>query len=436
MAPPRFRTRLFVTLSLFAVVPAAVLTLLWATTLSTALPLLSGSAAWDRVAASGERALAAARADSLSPRTRAALAAHEQELTLSVTEARRYQYLATRAVPVVLATAAGALVLLAVVASRVAGHLARQLSRPLDELVGWTDRIARGLPLPAGPPRRGAPEFAVLRSRMQRMAGDLEAGRARALEAERLRAFRETARQVAHELKNPLTPIRLAIARLERDVPPVLRDPVEVLATESARLEAMARSFSQFGRLPEGPMAEIDVGEMVRYTAKTTVPPHLDVTVHIDDDVPLVRGHYDALARAFSNVLLNACDACGPGGEGARGGRVAVRVETTTMTPPNGVEPVPAVRLSVHDTGAGIAPDQLGRVWEPYVTHKPGGTGLGLAIARQTVEAHHGAVELVSTLGVGTCVSFTLPAALDSLAPAAPAAPAGSGGDGSGRVGR
>ena len=327
MAPPRFRTRLFLTLLLFAVLPAAVFTLVWTTTLSTALPLLSGSAAWDRVATTGERALIAARHDSLSRATRAALAAHEQELTISVTEARRYRYLAMRAVPIIIAAAAGGLILLAVLASRVAGHLARQLSRPLDELVGWTDRIARALPVPIGPPRRGAPEFAVLRTRMRAMAADLDAGRARALEAERLRAFRETARQVAHELKNPLTPIRLAVARLNRDAPPELRDTVDVLATESARLEAMARSFSQFGRLPEGPAAEVDIGEMVRYMTKATVPPHIHVAVEVDDSTPLVQGHYDALARAFSNVLLNACDACSASG----GGTISVSVGPTTI---------------------------------------------------------------------------------------------------------
>ena len=237
MAPPRFRTRLFLTLSLFAVLPAAILTLVWAATLSTALPLLSGSEAWDHVAASGERVLVTARTEPIAPALRRALAAHEQELAASVTQAKRYRYLAMRAVPIVVAVAAAALLLLAIVASRVAGHLARQLSRPLDELVGWTDRIARALPLPATPPRRGAPEFEVLRRRMRAMAADLEAGRARDLEAERLRAFRETARQVAHELKNPLTPIRLAVGRLQRDAPPALRDTVDVLATESARLE-------------------------------------------------------------------------------------------------------------------------------------------------------------------------------------------------------
>jgi signal transduction histidine kinase len=397
MAPPRFRTRLFVTLSLFAVLPAAVLTLLWAGTLSTALPLLSGGDAWERMAASGARVMAAAPSAALPPPLRAALAAHEQELTLSVTEARRYRYLAVRAVPLILIVAAAALLILAIVASRVAGHLARQLSRPLDELVGWTDRIARAAPLPVGPPRRGAPEFEVLRQRMRDMAVDLDVGRARALEAERLRAFRETARQVAHELKNPLTPIRLAVDRLQREAPAALHDTVDVLATESARLETMARSFSQFGRLPEGPPADIDIGEMARYAARATVPPHMPVTVHVDDPVPLVRGHYDALARALSNVLLNACDAC------VDGGTIDVRVV------PSRIGLADAVRIVVRDTGPGIPREQVEHIWEPYVTHKTGGTGLGLAIARQTVEAHGGCVELTSVVGEGTQVSFTLP---------------------------
>jgi signal transduction histidine kinase len=407
MAPPRFRTRLFVTLSLFAVLPSAVLTLLWATTLSTALPLLSGSAAWERVAATGERAIAAARSEPLSPAARAAMAAHEQELTVSVTDAHRYRYMAVRSVPIILAVAGGALIVLAVVAFRVAGHLARQLSRPLDELVGWTDRIARALPLPAGPPTRGAPEFAVLRTRMRVMATDLDTGRARALEAERLRAFRETARQVAHELKNPLTPIRLAVARLQRDAAPGLADTVDVLATESARLEAMAHSFSQFGRLPEGPPADVDLGELARYMAKAAVPSNIPVIVDIDAATPLVRGHYDALARALSNILLNAADACA----GRHGATITMRVAPVTDVHPDGPAhpPVPGAEIVVRDSGSGIAPEHLAHVWEPYVTHKAGGTGLGMAIARQTVEAHSGRVELHSVAGQGTEVRFALP---------------------------
>src|SRR5262249_11314995 len=150
--------------------------------------------------------------------------------------------------------------LLLLVSSRVAGHLSRNLSRPLKELVGWTAHIGRGEPLPEGLPRRGAPEFEVLRHRMRAMARELELGRARAIEAERAAALRESARQVAHELKNPLTPIRFAVERLRRELPslsPSLSETVDVLDVESRRLEAMARSFSQFGRLPEGPQAEV-----------------------------------------------------------------------------------------------------------------------------------------------------------------------------------
>ena len=99
---------------------------------------------------------------------------------------------------------------------RVGGHLSRQLSRPIEELIGWTGHIQRMEPLPPDRPRRGAPEFEALRQALREMASAIEQGRAREIEAERLRAFRETARRVAHEMRNPLTPIRLAVAQLAR----------------------------------------------------------------------------------------------------------------------------------------------------------------------------------------------------------------------------
>ena len=397
MKQPRFRTRLFLILSLFAVLPSLVLTLAWGGMIRRVLPLVSGSAAWDSVAATGERAIAAARSAPQSGAARRALDAHEQELGTSLEQARRFRFLASRAVPVLITIALVGFAILTLLASRVAGHLSRQLSRPLDELIGWTELIAKGQPLPEGPPRRGAPEFQMLRRRMRKMARELDVGRARALEAERLRAFRETARQVAHELKNPLTPIRFAVERLRRDAPPALAETVEVLAIESRRLENMAKSFAQFGRLPDGPASDVDVGEMVRQTARTTVPHHVKLDVRIDEGVPMVRGQHDALARAWSNVLLNAVDACQNGGE------VTVHVGTARA---NGQD---AVVISVRDTGCGIAADQLERIWEPYVTHKAGGTGLGLAIARQTIVAHAGTVDAVSAVGEGTEIRFVLP---------------------------
>jgi signal transduction histidine kinase len=230
------------------------------------------------------------------------------------------------------------------------------------------------------------------------MARELEGARARALETERLRSFRETARQVAHELKNPLTPIRFAIARLVREAPPGLAEPVEVLVVESERLERMARHFAQFGRLLEGPASDVDLGELARYTAKATVPEEVPLTVAVPERVPLVHGYHDALARALSNVLLNAVDAC------REGGAIAVRVRSTL------VQGRPGVEVAVTDTGSGIAPEQLARIWDPYVTTKAAGTGLGLAIVRQIVTAHDGVVDATSTAGRGTTISIALPA--------------------------
>lgn len=416
----RFRTRLVLILSLFAIVPAFLLTLLWSGTVSTALPIMSGRSAWDSVASTGQRAIAAARRAPLTPAQRRVIDAHERELRTSVEQARRYSFLASRTVRVVALAGLATLLILTGIASRVAGHLSRQLSRPLDELVRWTELIGRGEALPPPPARvavahspaaaaggtgdlvtsrvRGAPEFETLRQSMRKMVDELEQGRRRAVEAERLHAFRESARRVAHELKNPLTPIRFAIDRLRREAPPEAQETVDVLAMESSRLERMAKSFAEFGRLPEGPSAEVDVAELVRYTAKSSVPPSVILHLSIADDLPRISGHHGSLSGALSNVLLNAVD------ELRNGGNIVVRAESAVLWGSD------AVRISVRDDGPGIAPDRIDGIWEPYVTGKPGGTGLGLAIARQAIWAHDGTVEASSTLGEGTEIRFTIPA--------------------------
>ena len=393
-----FRARLSAILFGFAVVPTVVLTLLWAGAMGKAIPFFSASPAWDRVAATGERAIAAARQAPLTPAQQAAMAAHEQELQASLEQALRFRYVGQRALPVVVVVSLTVVGILVFLASRVAGHLSRQLGRPLAELVEWTERVGRGETLPETAARRGAPEFEVLRQRMRQMSHELELGRRTAIEAERAEAFRETARQIAHELKNPLTPIRFAVDRLRRDVGPELAETVEVLAVESRRLEEMAKSFAQFGRLPEGPRAAVDVGELARYTARATVPPNVSLTVDVADGVPMVEGHHDALARALSNVLINAVEAC------ARGGAIDVRV---TREGGNGDEG--RVVVSVRDNGCGMPAERLARIWDPYVTYKHGGTGLGLAIARQTIDAHGGRVEATSAPGAGTEIRFLLP---------------------------
>ena len=400
MNAPGFRTRLFAILSLFALLPALALTLVWGVTASRALPLVSGGAAWDRLAESGHRAVDAVRQEELTAAQRDAFDAHERELEESVTQARRFRFLAARLVPLVFLSAVVTLGLLWVAASRVAGHLSRQMSRPLDELVGWTGLIERGEALPSDAEARGAPEFGVLRERMRAMARELALGRSRALEAERLRAYRETAQRVAHEIKNPLTPIQFAIARLRRDALDGQRDALEVLETETRRLDVLAKSFSQFGRLPSGPPSQVDMAELVRYTARAAVPtdpPGITLTLECEPSLPMLTGHHDALQRALSNVLLNAVDACQGSG--------TVHVAVARASPEWGQ----ALRVAVTDCGPGIPPDVLPTIWDPYVTHKPGGTGLGLAIARQVILAHHGTVHAESTPGRGTTISFLLP---------------------------
>ena len=395
-----FRSRLFATLLLFAVVPTIAVTLLWTGTASRALSLMSAGSAWERIARSGAAAIDATRGAPLTAPQRALLDAHETELRQSVELARRFDFVAGRTMRLIAGGALCVVVLIAVGASRVAGHLSRQLSRPLDELVGWTRLIRRGKPLPEQALRRGAPEFAVLRTGMRTMALELEEGRRQAIEMERAEAFRESARRFAHELKNPLTPIRFAVDRLRRSAPDELRDTVEVLVEESARLDAMARSFAQFGRLPDGPAAEIDLAELVTKTARHTIPERLALELEIASSLPLVVGFHEPLARAVTNVLLNAVDACA---DRVGMARVVVQVQ------PDVLDGHDAVCIAVRDNGCGMSASAMAHMFEPYVTTKPGGTGLGLAIARQTLSAHHGVMEATSSPGEGTEVRMRLP---------------------------
>ena len=409
MTSLEFRKRLLLILALFALVPTVAVTLLWSGSLRTVLPMVGASAAWDSVATSGDKAIVAARSSGISPAADSALRAHEVQLTTSLVQARRLRYLVERGLPLIAVLSVVGLALLALLVSRAAGHLSRQLSRPVDELVGWTEQIARGEALPVEPGAKGAPEFEALRASMRSMAAELALGRERALEQERLRSFRETARQVAHELKNPLTPIRFAIARLQREAPAALHEPIEVLATEAKRLDELARAFAQFGRLPEGPASSVDLVELARYTARSTVPEGMSVEVTVADGAPsVVHGQYDALARALSNVMLNAVDAC----RGTAGG---IRIALDRANGALGGRS--AVKLSVTDQGTGIAPEKLQSIWDPYVTNKAGGTGLGLAIVRQTILAHGGTVGATSEPGRGTTIILTLPV---EAAPARP----------------
>ena len=121
--------------------------------------------------------------------------------------------------------------------------------------------------------------------------------------------------------------------------------------------------------------------------------------VEVDDDVPMVPGHAEALGRALTNVLLNAVES------GPSRSPIVVAVQRAPMSESGRA----MVEIVVRDAGTGIPPSRLARIWEPYVTHKAGGTGLGLAIVQQTMHAHGGTTSAESTPGVGTTITLTLP---------------------------
>jgi two-component system nitrogen regulation sensor histidine kinase NtrY len=380
-----FHRRILLILILLGAVPTAVAIVGWGLTIRSTTPA-GPRQALEAVGASGRTLLQTLDSTRLRRAERRALADHADKLNAALGQFQRAEtfnryYSAGLALVVLLV---GAAFLYASV--RLGGHLSRQLSRPIEELIGWTGNIRRMEPLPPDRPRRGAPEFAALRTALREMADTLERARAQEIESERLRAFRETARRVAHEMRNPLTPIRLAVSQLSRTSAPEQREAIEVLVAESGRLEQLAREFTEFGRLPEGPAAPVDLPELLSELARTSLPPTMTARLAFAPTTPSLLGHYDPLRRAFSNILRNAAEACEGRGE----------IEISSEGWDRG-----GVQVVIRDHGPGIPPELDGRIFDPYCTAKDGGTGLGLALAKQTVEMHGGTIAVEPTPGGG-----------------------------------
>ena len=222
--------------------------------------------------------------------------------------------------------------------------------------------------------------------------------------AARVLAWGEMARQVAHEIKNPLTPIRLGIQHLQRarrgkdprDFDATLEETAERILVEIDRLDSIARAFSRFGSPPpdELPLEPVDLhaaaSEVVRLYALGGAQSARGFEV-TGEAGPPVLARRDEVKEVLVNLLENARNA------GAR--RVTVGVHDRGR------------RLSVADDGRGIPPDALARVFEPAFSTTSSGAGLGLAIARRLVESWGGTIELASTAGSGTTVSIVFKAA-------------------------
>jgi len=377
----------------FGVLPTTLGIIGWAMALRNQAPAMAGRAAIEEVGATGRHFLRVLDTTRLSPEERAALREHTSELNSAMSQANRaeafsrYRAIGITIVIIILGTV---LVYVSVVISRL---LSRQLSAPIDELVGWTGFLRRGEPLPVTASRSGAPEFAALRQAFRDTAAEIQSARSAELEAERLRAFREVARRVAHEMKNPLTPVRLAVRQLAETATADQRESLEVLTAESGRLEQLAREFATLGRLPEGPSADVDLGELLGELLRTSVPETVTTSLFVENDTPAIVGHYDPLRRAFGNLIRNAVEAMGATG------RLDVRITRQGQS----------VVVAIADHGPGIPAEKRQRVFEPYYTEKSEGTGLGLAIVKQAVDHHRGTIAVRETEGGGATFEVRFP---------------------------
>jgi two-component system nitrogen regulation sensor histidine kinase NtrY len=410
-----FRQRIFLATLLVALLPAAL-----AVSVATLVVRELGSTVgtlgpWDAVAVSGRELIEVARAadptDSLVLRV---AEAHGDALSQSLRWSRLWTVVNDRflaLLPWMALLTASSVALLAFFTAR---WFSRGFSGPVQELVDWTGRIARGEPLPP-PSDRGSGEvieFATLRSSLRTMAEALDEARHREIESVRLKAWTEMARRVAHELKNPLTPMRLAATTIARDNEPGRAQTGQLLLEEIDRLDEMARTFSQFGRLPEGPVSEVDLPELLQSVARQHSEGGATVEIRAGEGLLTVPGHYDVLYRAFRNLIVNALEAVDAHpqapGDGDDGPAVRLTVDRVTG----------GVRTRVRDRGPGIPKEILGTLWDPDVTTKRSGTGLGLAIVRQAVDAHGGTVDARNLSGgAGAEIEVVLPVIRDGGRP-------------------
>jgi nitrogen fixation/metabolism regulation signal transduction histidine kinase len=241
------------------------------------------------------------------------------------------------------------------------------------------------------------------------MAEDLKESNKKLIEAEKRAAWREMARQVAHEIKNPLTPIRLSAQLIERahhDQHPefenILRDGVRNIVEQTESLRRIASDFSDFASLPKRNLEPQRIRELVDdvvrlYRNREACGVELGVEALAGADVEVLVDA-DELKRVFINLFNNALEAMPEGGR--------LTVSLLALEDEDGAS---MVDIRVKDTGTGIAPELSDRLFEPYFTTRSSGTGLGLAIAKKTIEGYGGRISLTSTPGEGTSVNIALP---------------------------
>jgi nitrogen fixation/metabolism regulation signal transduction histidine kinase len=285
---------------------------------------------------------------------------------------------------------------------------AARVSRPIEELARAAEEVAGGN-WETRVPERGRDEVSVLARSFNRMTGELTSQRDRLMQAERVAAWRELARRLAHELKNPLFPLQLTVENLvrarqlpEAEFDEVFRESTQTLGMEIANLKAIIARFSDFSKMPKPELERIDARDAVervrslyegagQLADRQQAP--IRFAVELSADPMPLDADPELLHRALSNLVLNAMDAMPEGG-------------TLTLSAKLHDD---KVEIRVADTGEGMTPEECERLFTPYYTTKEHGTGLGLAIVQSVVADHAGTIAVESREGGGATFVITLP---------------------------
>ena len=288
---------------------------------------------------------------------------------------------------------------------------AARVTRPVEQLAHAAQEVAAGN-WNARVDVLGDDELGQLADSFNRMTTELLGQRERLVQAERVAAWRELARRLAHELKNPLFPLQLTVENLVRarqqnpeQFEEVFRESSRTLLAEIANLKGIIGRFSEFSKMPQPQLQRVQVNEVIRgviqlFQAQLEAPGRVKINceLQLDPHLEPVAADAELLHRAISNLVLNATDAM------PQGGTLTLRTRDQDGR----------VVIEVADTGSGLTPEECAQIFTPYYTSKQHGTGLGLAIVQSVVSDHGGRVRVQGEPGRGTTFVIELPRGLDS----------------------
>jgi nitrogen fixation/metabolism regulation signal transduction histidine kinase len=298
------------------------------------------------------------------------------------------------------------------VATTLAVLLAPSVARPIRAAMEAADRIAAGTRSVRIDTEAGG-EAGRLVQAFNRMARELDAAESRLRRAERLAAWRDIARQMAHEIKNPLTPIQMGVELLRKararkldGFDELFDEQTTIVLEEVARLRRLVENFSRFARAPKPMPAPTNLAALIEHVVSMHAHGDVEVTGEVDERLPEILADREQLTQVLVNLVQNAVFAASQRAQRApEKGPAAVHVSALRQGRDR-------VVIAVEDNGAGIDPAIKDQLFEPYVTTKKGqgGTGLGLAIAWRIVHEHEGALSFESS-SEGTRFDIALPIA-------------------------